>query len=141
MKPATAKASGRETENRWASFLTWAWGVSTRWRVERRRQAGSKDKGDLAGVPGWTLEVKKSLTALNTGLNEAAKEAVNAGTYWYAALLRRRGVSEEGLWAVVMTAYQWARLVAEWFERGAEVKRLEQRVRELEQQLAERRGP
>jgi hypothetical protein len=140
VKPAVAKASGRETENRWAKFLTWAWSASTGWAIERKRQGGARDRGDLTGMPGWTLESKKSLTALHAALDQAGKEAANNGTYWYAALLRRRGISEEGLWAVVMTGFQWARLVAEWYERGVLIVSLRNRVRELEEQLDRRRA-
>jgi hypothetical protein len=59
--------------------------------AERRHSNGPKDRGDIAGVLGWTLEAK-ALRDLDVAgaIDEAAKEAGNAGSRWYAAILKRR---------------------------------------------------
>lgn len=65
--------------------------------VERRALGGVNDKGDIAGLKNWTLECKdeKSIS-LSTYMNEAETEAINAGTEFFAAIVKRRmkGVSE-----------------------------------------------
>ena len=55
MKPATAKAKGRDTEARFVAYLR-------RWvpHAERRRLNGTQDRGDIAGVPGVVIEVKSA---------------------------------------------------------------------------------
>ena len=59
--------------------------------AERRHTNGAHDRGDIAGVIGWTLEAK-ALRDLDVAgaVDEAAKEAANAGARWYAAVLKRR---------------------------------------------------
>lgn len=60
--------------------------------VERRALAGKLDKGDIAGLPGWTLECKNHASIDLAGyMDEAKKEANNAGTDKYAAIVKRRG--------------------------------------------------
>jgi hypothetical protein len=52
---------------------------------------GSQDRGDVAGVPGWTLELKATQRiALAEALTEAKVEAAHAGTLDYAAIIKRR---------------------------------------------------
>jgi len=59
--------------------------------AERRHVRGSRDRGDLSGIPGWVLELKATRELDVAGaVDEAAKEAGNAGTRWYAAILKRR---------------------------------------------------
>jgi Holliday junction resolvase len=58
---------------------------------ERRVMGGSRDRGDIAGVSGWVLEAKATRTLdLAGAMTEAKREAVNAGTARYAAVLKRR---------------------------------------------------
>lgn len=54
MKPASAKAKGRNAENAVVEYLR-ANGVPY---AERRRQTGAKDQGDITGWPGVCIEVK-----------------------------------------------------------------------------------
>jgi len=63
--------------------------------VERRALAGSKDRGDIAGIGGWTVELKAPSKDLDVAgaLREAKVEAGNAGTALYAAILKRRNHS------------------------------------------------
>jgi len=58
---------------------------------ERRVMGGSRDRGDIAGVPGWVLEVKAARQLnLAEALREAEVEAAHAGTVRFAAVLKRR---------------------------------------------------
>jgi hypothetical protein len=69
---------------------------------ERRALTGKHDKGDIAGVPGWTLELKNTASLdLAGALNEAKAEAANAGTRYYAAVFSRRMKPVEESYAVV----------------------------------------
>lgn len=141
VKPSSASHKGWETEKRLADWLNVMLLNMVGWRVERKVKAGAKDKGDLTGVPGWTMEVKSSLDELFKALKQARVEARHNGTYWYAALLRLRGISDPGDWAWVMTVRQGARLVAENHQLKVQNLSLSARVRELEQRLQERRRP
>ena len=70
---------------------------------ERRTLSGAQDKGDIAGIAGWTLEAKnrKSLD-LSGAVNEAAVEAGHARTRWYAAVIKRPGKGQAADGYVVM---------------------------------------
>lgn len=58
---------------------------------ERRVMGGSRDRGDVAGIPAWTLELKATRQLdLAGALREAEVEAAHAGTSRYAAVLKRR---------------------------------------------------
>ncbi len=58
MKPSSAKAKGRNAENRWVQWL-----IDNGWRyAERRRLTGIIDRGDITGTPGITWEVKNHRT-------------------------------------------------------------------------------
>ncbi len=60
--------------------------------AERRVMGGAHDKGDIAGVAGWTLELKALKQAeWAAGLTEAEKESRNAGTTRFALIQKRRG--------------------------------------------------
>lgn len=59
--------------------------------AERRALRGTADAGDVAGVPGWVLEVKNH-RALDLGpwMNEAHAEAANDGVGRFAVVHKRR---------------------------------------------------
>ena len=60
-------------------------------QAERRVMGGSRDRGDVAGAPGWVLEVKAARALdLAAALSEAQREAAHAGTSKYAAVMKRR---------------------------------------------------
>ena len=91
MNPTANKRKGAQ----WESDLVTALQENGWPRAERRRLAGTQDKGDVINGPeDWTLEAKneKSMT-LATYMKEAAAEAKNAGTRWYAAVVKRRNSS------------------------------------------------
>ena len=81
-------------------------------QAERRVMGGSRDRGDMAGVPGWVLELKATKALdLASALSEAQREAGNAGVSRYAAILKRRqhGVADS---YVVIPLHLFAGLVA-----------------------------
>jgi Holliday junction resolvase len=52
---------------------------------------GSRDRGDVIGVPGWVLELKATRELdLAGAVDEARVEAINANTLMYAAVIKRR---------------------------------------------------
>jgi hypothetical protein len=70
--------------------------------AERRVMGGTRDRGDVAGIPGWTLELKAERGLdLAGALSEAKTEAVNAGTLDYAAVLKRRNHPVAGAYVVL----------------------------------------
>ncbi len=59
--------------------------------AERRHTNGAKDRGDIAGVIGWTLECKAERDINLAGcLTEARDEAGHAGTRFFAGVVKRR---------------------------------------------------
>jgi hypothetical protein len=59
--------------------------------ADRKVKRGVRDRGDVTGIEDWTLECK-DWDRLNFAgfVDEAALEAVNAGTRWFAAIVKRR---------------------------------------------------
>ena len=80
--------------------------------AERRVCNGTKDRGDVAGVKGWTLECKAERALDVAGaLTEAKAEAVHAGTDRYAAVIKRRSHAIADAY-VVIPLKTFAELVA-----------------------------
>lgn len=70
--------------------------------AERRVQGGVNDKGDIAGVAGWVIETKRIKAAdLGEGMNEAQREAKNAGVGRYAYVKKRRQKPTSEAYAIV----------------------------------------
>lgn len=60
--------------------------------AERRAQRGSADRGDIAGVIGWVLEVKNcAAMALAEWMKEAERESINDHSYRFAVIHKRKG--------------------------------------------------
>ena len=85
-----AKQKGTAFETavvRYLSAETGAW-------VERRALAGAEDKGDLIGdgcLSEWCLELKDHKQINLAGfVDEAEVEGRNAGSRWFAAIVKRR---------------------------------------------------
>lgn len=80
--------------------------------AERRALHGTKDTGDIAGVPGWVIEVKNCAQAsVGAWLAEATDEAVNAGVDLACVWHKRAGKGSPGDWWVTMHASVFAELV------------------------------
>lgn len=112
MKPASAKAKGRETENILAAWLS-AW---FRRRIERKRQTGAHDQGDLTGLPDWTMEVKSASGRLAESLDQARTEWNNTvpRPRWFVLFARRARLPKQPqAWYAVMPVWQWAAIALE----------------------------
>lgn len=80
---------------------------------ERRALQGALDKGDILGIPAWTLECKNEQRIdLARYMSEVNAETVNARTPYGAAIVKRRnkGVAEG---YVVMPLFQFRKLLQE----------------------------
>lgn len=70
--------------------------------VYRPAQAGKNDKGDLIGVPHWTIECKstKAIT-LASFMKEAEDEAKKGQTAYHAVVINRRMKHVSQAYAVI----------------------------------------
>lgn len=87
-----SKAKGTRMETQVVEYLTHH-GVP----CERRALAGAQDKGDIAGVPGWVLEVKNHRSmALANWCTEAERERLAAAEGYWAVIHKRyrRGIAD-----------------------------------------------
>lgn len=106
---------GPRFESRLAAFFT----VALDRPVERRVMGGANDRGDLAGIPDWVIEAKNVTVAqLGQTMNEAKREAANAGCRFFAAVINRRSHALERSYAVVELE-QLAELIAAQIELAA----------------------
>lgn len=78
--------------------------------AERRALRGNADAGDIAGVPGFTIDVKAHAEMrlaewLDRAEEQASNGAVGAGVVWH----KRRGKGSPGDWYVTMSgdAFVW----------------------------------
>lgn len=103
MKPATAKAKGRATENAWVAYLR-----SKGWEsAERRRLAGVLDRGDIAGVHNQTIEVKSAAQwSPLQWLRELGEEQFNTGDDVGYVTARPKGKTNPEDWVILMTPEQ-----------------------------------
>ena len=110
MKPATAKAKGRETENQAV-----AWLIEHGWvNAERRRLQGSLDQGDVSGVPGICVEVKSAAQWQPVKwLRETTAETINAKAEIGICFARPKGGTNVDDWVILMTPATLLQLLAE----------------------------
>ena len=108
MKPATAKRKGAATEEEWVRFLRAAgWPYA-----ERRHLAGVMDRGDIAGCPGVTVEVKSGARIdLATWMKELDVEMRNDNTDTGYVAVRPKGSPNAGDWWCVVPAAVMVRLL------------------------------
>lgn len=108
MKPSTAKAKGRDTENRVVAWLR-DHGVVN---AERRRLNGSADQGDITGWPGVCLEVKSAATLrIPEWMAELDVEMDHAHAATGAVIARPRGKPDVDDWWVIMPPTLWIDLM------------------------------
>lgn len=80
--------------------------------VERRALAGTADRGDIAGVPGWVLEAKNCKSMDLAGwVDEAMIEQANDGADYAAVWHHRRGKASPAEGYVTMTGATFVRLL------------------------------
>lgn len=73
--------------------------------AERRALMGSKDKGDVTGVPGLCVEVKSAARiCIPEWMRETEAERVNAGADYGFLVVKPRGVGDTrvGKWAALL---------------------------------------
>lgn len=99
MRPATAKRKGATTEQMWVEYLQ-----QMGWpHAERRHLSGTADRGDIAGCPGVTVEVKSGAKmAVGQWMSELEVEMANDRTaVGYVAVRPRLKPSPDSWWCVV----------------------------------------
>jgi hypothetical protein len=80
--------------------------------VERRALSGTQDRGDIAGIPGWVLEVKNCrATTLAAWVDEAAVEQANDGAEYSAVWHHRVGRAHPSAGYVTMSGATFVRLL------------------------------
>jgi hypothetical protein len=100
MKPSTAKAKGRETENIHVDYLI-SQGVL---QAERRRLNGSFDQGDVTGWPGVCVEIKSGAKLDIQGwLRELEIEIKNSKAETGYVAVRPKGLPNAEDWFAVMS--------------------------------------
>ncbi len=110
MKPSTAKAKGRETEQLLVDWLH-QHGVPY---AERRRLTGSEDQGDIAGWPGICVEVKSGARLDLAGwLEELAAEVRNSRAKHGFIAVRPKGKKNPDNWFAVLPLPALLSLLAE----------------------------
>jgi hypothetical protein len=86
-------------------------------QVERRTLGGTKDRGDIAGIPGVVIEVKNcARQELGAWVAEAEIERGNDHASLGAVWHKRRGKGSPGDWFVTMSGSQFAALLREHME-------------------------
>ena len=110
MKPGTAKVKGRTTENLLVEYLR-ANGFPY---AERRRLAGSGDRGDIAGVVGVVIEVKSGARIdLASWMAELAWEISNDRASYGMVVVRPKGRPNPEQWWTVMPLPQAIELLGD----------------------------
>lgn len=113
------RASAKKAGTSWESEIVRAL-IAHGWpHAERRRLAGSRDRGDIAGVAGVVIEAKNMARLdLAGAVDEARAEALNDstgvfGTSHGVAWLKRKGRSKAEEGYVVMTGSTFMQLLKE----------------------------
>jgi hypothetical protein len=124
-----AKEAGEKFEKAVADYLAWALDDS---RIERRRQSGANDRGDITGImidgKRVVIECKDTKQANLSGhLREAMEEAGNDDAAFWALAQKRVGIgisSREGVGnqLIAMTLEQYATLLNHGLPLGPEVE-------------------
>ena len=85
---------------------------------------GSKDRGDIHGIPGWVIQVKNvAVLKIPEYMKDAEEQARNAGVKLFCLAFKLKGKHmREGV--TVLPNRTWFQLVREAEEREAELKAL-----------------
>lgn len=107
--PQYSKAKGRGAENDVAGYLRER-GYEL---AERRTKAGAKDRGDITGVPGRTIEVKHhAKLAIPEWLRQTYVEREHTGDPDAFLVVRPRGVTDPArFWSVRYLEHEVDRLL------------------------------
>jgi len=110
-----AKAKGTRGENAVVEALKEAGFI----HAERRALAGTLDKGDVLGVPGWVFEVKAHDSyagKLAEWLGEVEREKTNAGAEFGVVWHRRKGKGSARDWFVTMSGAEFLAILKQMEE-------------------------
>lgn len=102
-------------------------------RVKRNgNQYGPKDRGDLCGVPGWTIQCKNTAQdRWAEWFKDTIVQAVNNKTRWWVVVRKARGKNvKESLF--VMSLEKGLELITHLRDVEKENKALKARIKELE---------
>ena len=107
---SAAKKKGTAAESAVVTYLRAAGFV----QAERRTLNGTKDRGDIAGLPGVVIEVKNcARQELASWVAEAELERDNDGASLGVVWHKRRGRGSASDWFVTMSGAQFADLLRE----------------------------
>ena len=82
--------------------------------AERSRSGWTDDRGDIDGVPGWTIEVKNERRIdLPRYLSELHTEMANADCDHGFVVVKRRGIADAQKWYAVTDVETMVRLAQE----------------------------
>lgn len=106
-----SKVKGTAWESAIVGYLRRVTGIE---HIERRALRGTKDCGDVSGIPGVVIEAKNERAMSLAGwLEEALVEQVNAGARYGVVWHKRRGATSPGAAYVTMTGAQFVLLLVE----------------------------
>jgi hypothetical protein len=110
VKPATAKAKGRATENQAVEWL-----IENGFPyAERRRLAGSEDLGDVSGIPGVTIEIKSAAEWKPVQwLKETRVEQMNNGDEMSFCMARPKATNNVDDWVFIVPSEVLLELLTE----------------------------
>lgn len=110
---SAAKKKGTAAESAVVNYLRGA-GFT---QAERRSLNGSKDRGDVAGIPGVVLEVKNCARQdLAAWVQEAELERDNDNASLGAVWHKLRGKGDPADWFVTMSGQQFTFLLREFLQ-------------------------
>lgn len=109
-----SRRTAREAGTKWETAIVAAL-IDAGWpHTERRRLAGSNDRGDIAGITGVCIEAKNTnRLELAAAVDEAKTEAANAGARIGVAWIKRKGKASPLDGYVVMDGATFLALLGE----------------------------
>lgn len=114
-----SRASAKKAGTSWETEIVRALNAHGWPHAERRRLAGARDRGDIAGIAGWVIEAKNTNRLdLAGAVDEAIAEARNDNTGVFgvshgAAWIKRKGRSKAEDGYVVLTGSTFMQLLKE----------------------------
>lgn len=107
--PNPNRRHGRATEIMVANYLA---GAGWPHAEPTRRSGWADDRGDIDGIPGFTIEVKSAREwRVPEWLGELADEMVNAGNENGVLVVRRRGTTDVSRWYAMSELGEYVRLM------------------------------
>jgi hypothetical protein len=97
-------SAARDKGTRWESTIVDYLRTHGAPHAERRAAGGTKDRGDIAGIPGLVIEAKNTARhQVGVWLSEAEAERVNDGAALAVVWAKRRGKTSAADGYVIMT--------------------------------------